>query len=292
MAINLDLLKALVAFQKYGTLSSTAEHLMITQPTVTRGMRRLEDELGVTLFDRRISNHIKLNDTGIFAASEASKLLKAESNFTERVLNYHHLNSELVIGSVAPGPIRLLDTIKGALDFEITINHQNILPEEVINDLQNFKEKLIFSDHEILTDTIESIYLGVEYLGIGIAQTNPLTTNSTVTFNDLANLSFLVLQDIGPWKKVVEDHIPHASFLYQADLDAMSEISQNSKLPFFFSNLTQSTATTKTRFSNKKRVAVPIDDPNNRIEFYGTYLKNNRKLVQPLLKKLATNWPE
>ncbi|WP_274621384.1 hypothetical protein [Pediococcus pentosaceus] len=38
MAMNLDLLKELVAFQRYGTLSSTAEHLMITQPTVTRGM--------------------------------------------------------------------------------------------------------------------------------------------------------------------------------------------------------------------------------------------------------------
>lgn len=291
MTTNLDLLKALVAFQKYGTLSSTAEHLMITQPTVTRGMQRLEDELGVTLFDRRISNHIKLNDTGIFAASEAAKLLKAENNFTERVLNYHHLNNEIVIGSVAPGPIKLLDTIKAKLNFAFKINHQTIRREEVVKHLQNLKEKLIFSDHEILTDTVESMYLGVEYLGVGIAQTESLATQSAVTFDDLAGLSFLVLQDIGPWKKVVEDHIPQASFLYQADLDAMSEISQNSQFPFFFSNLTTPTSATKSRFSSHERLAIPINDPNNRIEFYGTYLKSNRQLIQPLLKQIATNWP-
>ncbi|WP_295747216.1 LysR family transcriptional regulator [uncultured Limosilactobacillus sp.] len=42
----------MVAFQKYGTLSVAAEHLMITQPTVNRKMKKLERKLGVTLFNR------------------------------------------------------------------------------------------------------------------------------------------------------------------------------------------------------------------------------------------------
>ena len=69
-------------------LSAAAEHLMITQPTVTRKMKKLEQELGVTLFDRQFSNHIALNDTGVLAANEARKVLDAEENFTETVLNY------------------------------------------------------------------------------------------------------------------------------------------------------------------------------------------------------------
>lgn len=32
------LLEELVVFSKYGTLAATAEELMVTQPTVTRGM--------------------------------------------------------------------------------------------------------------------------------------------------------------------------------------------------------------------------------------------------------------
>lgn len=46
------LLEELVTFQRMGTLQKTAAHLAVTQPTVTRGMQKLEDELGVKLFDR------------------------------------------------------------------------------------------------------------------------------------------------------------------------------------------------------------------------------------------------
>lgn len=46
------LLEELVSFKKYKTLAATAKHLMITQPTVTRGMQKLEEELGVEIFDR------------------------------------------------------------------------------------------------------------------------------------------------------------------------------------------------------------------------------------------------
>ncbi|WP_235020608.1 LysR family transcriptional regulator [Pediococcus pentosaceus] len=173
--MNLDLLKELVAFQRYGTLSSTAEHLMITQPTVTRGMRRLEDELGVSLFDRRVSNHIKLNETGVYAATEAAKLLKAERDFTERVLNYHHLNHEIVIGSVAPGPVILLENSEIPSPAKVKINFQNVFPEKVADNLKNLKEKLIFTNQEIMTDEIESVYLGVEYLGVEIGKSNPLS---------------------------------------------------------------------------------------------------------------------
>ncbi|MGN1336564.1 MAG: LysR family transcriptional regulator, partial [Limosilactobacillus mucosae] len=102
MTVNLELLTELVAFKRYGTLSATAEHLMITQPTVTRGMKRLEEELGVTLFDRSVSNHIKLNDTGLLAANEAAKLLKNVDDFTDKVLNYDRLRNEFTVASIIP----------------------------------------------------------------------------------------------------------------------------------------------------------------------------------------------
>ena len=38
--IDPELLEKLVAFQKYGTLSATADHLMVTQPTITRSMKK------------------------------------------------------------------------------------------------------------------------------------------------------------------------------------------------------------------------------------------------------------
>jgi hypothetical protein len=72
----------------------------------------------------------------------------------------------------------------------------------------------------------------------------------------------------------------------------MSEISRNSKFPYFFSNLSLVSSATIERSDDGGRVAVPIDDPRNHLEFYGSYLKSNRKLVQPLLKEINKIWPQ
>lgn len=48
--MDLHLLEILLAFKKYGTLSSTAEALHISQPTLTRNMQSLEKEVDVPVF--------------------------------------------------------------------------------------------------------------------------------------------------------------------------------------------------------------------------------------------------
>ena len=58
--IETYLLENLVAFGDYGTLSEAAEKLHVSQPSLTRSMQKLEDEIGVPLFERT-KNRISLN---------------------------------------------------------------------------------------------------------------------------------------------------------------------------------------------------------------------------------------
>lgn len=280
--LDLELLEELVTFKKYGTLSATAEHLMITQPSVTRGMKRLEQELGVTLFDRTV-NRITLNKTGKLAAEEAEKLLQAENDFTEKVLNFSRTQNYINIGTTLPGPLVITDQYKDSFKEKTNINHQLILENNVISYLRNYKERLIFTTEDIETDDIESMYLGQEKLSIRIDKFNPLSQKKSVTFKDLAGLSFLVVQSIGPWKKVIENNIPDAKFLYQDDLAALDELTHYSNFPVFRSNLTIK-STFKER-DDDDRVLVPIEDENNFLDIYGTYLQSQRRVVQPYLKQ-------
>lgn len=288
--LDLELLEELVAFQKYGTLSVTAEHLMITQPTVTRGMQKLEQELGVTLFDRSVSNRIALNDTGVLAANEAQKLLQAKDTFVEKVLNFNRLHHQVNIASVAPGPLHLIERLEELFPAKLVVNHQFVDTDKVIERLHNFAEQLIFTDQEIQTDDIESVYFGIEHINLGIDKFHPLAQRKKVTFKDLAGLKFLVVQKTGPWQKVIEEYIPQADFLYQKDINAIQILSHYSNFPFFYSNLTEEPH--DQRFADGNHAKVIIDDPNDRVEFYGAYLKENRKLVQPLVKIITQNWPK
>lgn len=54
---ELEALRELVAFREYGTLSAAADELRITQPTMTRTMRKLERE-SASAFDRRAKNRL------------------------------------------------------------------------------------------------------------------------------------------------------------------------------------------------------------------------------------------
>lgn len=289
--LTLELLEELVAFQKYGTLSSAAEHLMVTQPTITRGMKKIEEQLGVQLFDRSIRNRIRLNETGILAATEAAKLLQSYQNFENKVRNHALQKNKIIVSSVLPGPLMLLELLEAQLNCDFQFETNLITAGEVISLLDDFSTHLIFTDQEIETSDIESMYLGVEKLSVALDNFNPLAQHSSVNFKQLANLTFLADKNIGPWRDILESNIPDATFLYQEKFEAVNKLSQYSNFPFFFSKLSCNSEVMLDRFSTNSRTLVKIDDPNNSVEIFGTYHKSKRKLIQPILKKLIQNWP-
>lgn len=108
--MDLHLLEILLAFKKYGTLSSTAEALHISQPTLTRNMQALEKEVDVPIFIHG-KNSLKLNETGEFLVKESEKLLHSYAGMLQQL---HILDDSLRvihIGCSAPGPKSVYETI-------------------------------------------------------------------------------------------------------------------------------------------------------------------------------------
>ena len=50
--VNLDLYRVFRRVAKSGSISSAARQLYLTKPAVTQAVKRLEEQLGVTLFHR------------------------------------------------------------------------------------------------------------------------------------------------------------------------------------------------------------------------------------------------
>lgn len=102
--IELSYLEHLTALAQYGTLSKTAEALNTSQPVLSRTMKRLEEELQVSLFVRQ-KNKLSLNENGEVAVACAERVLEEVRHMMEQVRAFDRSRRTISIGSCAPAPL-------------------------------------------------------------------------------------------------------------------------------------------------------------------------------------------
>ena len=82
--IEMRLLEILAAFSEEGTQAAAAEKLHISQPTLSSSMRKMEEEIGASLFERT-KNRMALNENGKTAAEFAGRILREEAEMRTRI---------------------------------------------------------------------------------------------------------------------------------------------------------------------------------------------------------------
>ena len=79
--------------------NTSADVLRMPQPTLSRSIRRLEDDFGFALFDR-VGRKVKLNDAGRTAVEWARQLLRDEQLMREAVETSAKQTQMLRVGTV------------------------------------------------------------------------------------------------------------------------------------------------------------------------------------------------
>ena len=278
------LLEELVTFAKYGTVAKTAEVLGLTQPAVTHSMKKLEEDLGVTLFIRK-PNKLYLSETGKYTAREAKKLIDDNLDFTKRVKQFEKDQTTLIVGVNAPGPGIVLRSL----------HDQNI---QIVSDLVESNFENLLADHQVtcllLNFPIEdrditSTYLGTESMSVNLPAECDLNQYKELSFKMLKGKTILSPSPIGFWTKIYQDEIPDSKIIFQNESSEYSEILQYSVLPFFTTNLTSLDSQWGLNLPNNRSVR-PLKDEVAHQKFYACYLKQNKDRVQPLIEKLQDQW--
>lgn len=308
--IPLTQLKELVAFSELGTLAAAAHTLHLTQPTATRGMQQLERTLGVPVFDHR-PNRLLLTEAGKIFARRARRILELTSDSVAATRGYasaQDASAVLRLGATLPGPFLWLEQRyqPGPRAPKYQIDHTLRTNDQVIRLLRQYRYSLVFTDEEIFSgddpdgttgqgnhnnqngrgEAVESAFIGTERVAVRINQFSALASRRRLSFADLHDQQFLVVSDIGPWKKVIEDNIPGARFMYQQDIPSLLILQDSSSFPTFTSNLAQNPTP-----DQDDRVTIPIDDPANRVDMYAAYLVSQKKKVMPLVRDMTRQWP-
>lgn len=85
--IELYELRQFATFADTGALSGAAEILHLSQPALSRNMKKLEDELGIILFERK-KNKLELNENGEYVLKLAKELLESADSFAAKARDF------------------------------------------------------------------------------------------------------------------------------------------------------------------------------------------------------------
>lgn len=270
-------LEQLAAFADYGTLSAAAEKMHLSQPTLTKTMKRLEEEFQVPLFIRS-KNKLELNENGKLAAEKAHKILSDTKEMVQLIRSVDRERHTISIGSCAPVPAFTLSQRATSLYKGLTITSELKSNDELIQGLRNDRYHLIVLPYRPDDKDYVIKPYGTERLYLVLPKEHPLADRESILLHEVDGENMLLFSDIGFWHDVVTSHLPHSRFLIQTQRYDFNELTRSSILPFFATDITL-------RFSDipDGRVAVAIADADAAATYYVVCLGSKSNQLKDLL---------
>ena len=276
--IELYQLEQLTAFAQHGTLSKAAEKLHISQPTLTRSMQKLESEFGVSLF-RRSKNRLEFNENGLLAAEYAQRVLDQTQNMLEKVQSFDRANRTISIGSCAPMPL-ITAMQNAARQYPgMTISSECKDCEPLLKGLKTGLYQVIILPYQPDDESLFCVKSGTETLFFALPPTHRFADRDGLYMREMDGENMLLYEDIGFWRSLPEEKMPHSRFLVQNEQFALYELIASSVLPCFISDITIASDGVP-----KDRVVIPVLDPEASVTYYTVCQKS----TLPKVRKLFT----
>ncbi len=134
--------KYVLAVAKYGNFVVASKNIHVTQPTLSMQIKKLEEELGIVIFDR--SKHpITPTPLGKLIVDQARQVISEAEKILEIVEEYKgDVSGQLNIGVIPTLAPYLLHRFIGNFVRKypkVKVNIQEMLSEEILEDLKNYR---------------------------------------------------------------------------------------------------------------------------------------------------------
>lgn len=194
--MELRVLRYFLAVVKEQTVSAAAESLHLTQPTLSRQLRDLEDELGKKLFVRG-SHRIELTEEGMLLRKRAEQILELV-NRTESDISAtdESLAGDIYIGAGETDAVKLIARAASKIRQDYPLVHFHIYSGDGEDVLERLDKGL--SDFGIVFTPIDDgkhnsikIPLKDEW-GILMRRDSPLAEKESITPSDLTGQPLII----------------------------------------------------------------------------------------------------
>ena len=262
--ISFEDLEQLTAFAKHGTLVKAADALHISQPTITRTMKNIEEYFGVKLFERG-KNRIRLNGTGKIAVEQAEKVLDTARQMMTAVREYDKSLRTIVVESCAPAPLWFVVPQLAKKYPAMTLSSSLAGNEEIMEHVREGSCHVGIMLAPPAEQGINSRPYLQENLSICLPPDHPALQNApaALNFRDINGFNCLLRSRLGFWDDLCRREMPASRFLVQENDDEFQELMRNSTLPVFITNLA--------KYSEENmngRVSIPIIDASANVTYY------------------------
>lgn len=275
--IELYELRQFVAFAECGTLSEAAENLHLSQPALSRSMKKLEEELGISLFSRR-KNRLELNENGEYVLELAKEILSKADSLVVEAQSFDRRHRTISLGLCAPAPGWLVTPRLSSLYPDKMIQTEIAEENALLNGLNSGIYQLIALPRKPDGAAYFSKECGRESLMFALPKGHRYARRKSLTFAEMDGENMILMSDIGFWNFVQTEKMPNSRFLTQSDRFSFNELVRSSSLPSFTTDLAK-----KYLVTEDVRIEVPISDPEATVIYYLVCLKKSLKEFRTLL---------
>lgn len=189
--MNIDQLRNFIKVAEIGHITNAAEYLNISEPALSKSISRLEEELGINLFDR-VGRNIAINKSGTVFYEYASQALQKIDEGIDTIQTMQEKDHVVQLQAM---PLILFP---GLLDKLLTTYPKtnilsSALPSYVLKDnLLSGKTDLCFTSNTLKDSNISQRVLNVEALLLVLPNYHSLRKKKYITAKDLLNEKFII----------------------------------------------------------------------------------------------------
>ena len=236
--VELRILRYFLTIADEENFSRAAEILHVTQPTMSRQMTQLEEELGVKLFQRTTRN-VVLTEDGMLLRRRAEEILSlADKTAQELMQQGEELEGTISIGTGEFEAFNILtDYIKSFSELYPKV-HFNIVSQSADYTKEHLERGLVdlaLMLEPVDTEKFEAVPLPtVEQYTVLMRPDDPLAQLEEIRQKDLAGKPQIIpLRRVGPHKRWMGSYYEEKNFRYTVNLPNNGAVLVSKGLGYF-----------------------------------------------------------
>ena len=201
--MDLYQIRYFLAIVDAGNFSRAAERVYVTQPTLSTGIKKLEDELGVTLFERT-NREVKLTAAGEQFVTRARTIYR-EMEHAKNEMKAARTPAVLRIGLLKTLPMEPI----AKLIHDFREIHPEVIIELVDDTDENLRAQLRLGRIDLAITALRaddtagvSRVIMEEAIYLAVNQAHPLALKRAVTLNEVHEQSFIERINCEVWGEV------------------------------------------------------------------------------------------